>query len=394
MLGPLLFLVYINDLPNGIESTCKIFADDTSLFSFVKDDNDDLNKISKWDFQWNMLFNPDPSKQAIEICLSHKRENKNYPSLIFNDTKVQLDTNQKYLGLILDSRLFSRHINEHIDYKINKCNKIIGIMKRLSLTLPRKSLLTINKFFVRPILDYADIIYDKPFNESFKRKIEMVQYRAALVITGAIKGTSRNRLYQELGLESLADRRWSRRLFFFHKITQGLLPSYFQTYHNAVSEEAYLTRSTTQNKIKPIPARTKMFENSFFPYCIKEWSKLNDKIRNIESINKFKVAIRRPKANSVFDIHDTNGIKLLSRLRLNFSHLNKHKCRHNFNDRVDPMCTCGLEPETTLHYLLRCSLFSTQRLELLNNVFILMPSIKNEKLLNVLLYGSEILTGT
>ena len=201
-------------------------------------------------------------------------------------------------------------------------------MKRLSLNLSRKSLLTIHKSFVRPILDYADIIYDKPFNESFKRKIEMVQYKAALMITGAIKGTSRDRLYQELGLESLADRRWSRRLFFFHKITQGLLPSYLQTYHNAVSEGAYLTCSTTQNKVKPIPARTKVFESSFFPYCIKEWSKLNDKIRNIESINKFKVTILnfiRPKANSVFDIHDTNGIKLLSRLRLNFSHLNEHK---------------------------------------------------------------------
>ena len=306
--------------------------------------NNDLNKISKWAFQWKVLFNPDPSKQAIEICFSHKRENKNYPSLMFNDTKVQLATSQKHLGLILDSRLDS---NEHIDYKINKCNKIIGIMKRLSLSLSRKSLLTIYKSFVRPILDYADIIYDKPFNESFKRKFEMVQYRAALVITGAIKGTSRNRLYQELGLESLADRRWYRRLFFFHKITQGLLPSSLQTYDNAVSEGAYLTRSTTQNKIKPIPARTKVFENSFFPYCIKEWSKLNDKIRNIESINKFKVAILNfigPKANSVFDIHDTNGIKLLSRLRTNFSHLNEHKFRHNFKDRVDPMCTCSLEP--------------------------------------------------
>ena len=63
-----------------------------------------------------------------------------------------------------------------------------------------------------------------------------------------------------------------------------------------------------------------MFENSFFPYCIKEWSKLNDKIRNIESINKFKVTILnffRSKANSFFDIHDTNRIKLLSGLSLN-----------------------------------------------------------------------------
>ena len=98
-------------------------------------------------------------------------------------------------------------------------------MKKLSLTLSRKTLLTIYKSFVRPNLDYADIIYDKPLNESFKRKIEMVQYNAALIITGAIKGTSRDKIYQELGLESLADRRWTRKLIFFHKIILGLLPS-------------------------------------------------------------------------------------------------------------------------------------------------------------------------
>ena len=87
-------------------------------------------------------------------------------------------------------------------------------MKSLFLILSRKSLLTIHKCFVRPDLDYTDIIYDKPFNEFFKRKIEMVQYIAALVIAVAIKGTSRETLYQELGLESLGDRRWSRRLLF------------------------------------------------------------------------------------------------------------------------------------------------------------------------------------
>ena len=199
----------INDLPNEIESICKIFADDTSLLSKVKDEtfsdiqlNNDLNKISKWAFQRKMLFNPDPSKQAIEICFSHKRDNVSYPSLVFNDNKVQLANSQKHLGLILDSKL---DFNEHVDNKINKCNKIIVLIKRFSLILQRKSLLTIYESFVRPNLDYTDIIYDKPFNESFKRKIEMVQYKAALVITGAIKGTSRDRLYQFLGLESLVD---------------------------------------------------------------------------------------------------------------------------------------------------------------------------------------------
>ena len=80
-------------------------------------------------------------------------------------------------------------------------------MKKLSQFLSRKSLLTIYKSFVRPNLDYADIDYDKPLNKSFKKKIELVQYNASLIITGAIKGTCRDKTYHELGLESLADRR-------------------------------------------------------------------------------------------------------------------------------------------------------------------------------------------
>ena len=119
----------------------------------------------------------------------------------------------------------------------------------------------------------------------------MIQYKTALAITIAIKQTSIDRLYKELGLESLSDRRWSCRPFFFHKIIQRLLPSYPQNYHNVVREETYITCSTTQNKIKPIPARTKVLENSFFPNCIKESSKLNNKIKNTESISKLKATV-------------------------------------------------------------------------------------------------------
>ena len=97
-----------------------------------------------------MLLNSDPNKQSMEIFFSQKRDNRNHPSLMFDDTKVELATSQKHLELILDSRL---GFNEHIDNKINKCNKIIGIMKILSLTLSGKSLLKIYKSFVRPNLD-------------------------------------------------------------------------------------------------------------------------------------------------------------------------------------------------------------------------------------------------
>ena len=83
-------------------------------------------------------------------------------------------------------------------------------------SLSRKSLQTIYKSFLRPNLDYADIIYDKPLNEFFKKKIEMFQYNAAILVAGPVKVKSWDNLYQELGLESLADRRWSRQHIFFH----------------------------------------------------------------------------------------------------------------------------------------------------------------------------------
>ena len=174
--------------------------------------------------------------------------------MTFNDDNVKTAVSQNDHGLVLDSKL---NFNEHISNKINKCNKIIGIMKKLSLFLSRKTLLTIYKSFVRPNLDYAAINYDKPFSKSFKTKIEMIQYRAALFITGAIKGTSRDRRYQEIGLESLADRRWSRKIFFFHKIVNGLLPSYLQSYLNHFNDGEYQTRSTSQNKMKTLSGRTK-----------------------------------------------------------------------------------------------------------------------------------------
>ena len=133
----------------------------------------------------------------------------------FNGHNVQTVISQNHLGLVLDSKL---DFNGHIRKKIYKCDKIIGIMKKLCLFLLRKVLLTICKSFVRPNLDYADTINGKPFNESFRTKIEVIQYQVGLVITGVITVTSCDHLYQEIGLGSLADRRWSHKIFFFHKI--------------------------------------------------------------------------------------------------------------------------------------------------------------------------------
>ena len=136
------------------------------------------------------------------------------------------------------------------------------------------------------------MIYDKPLNKTFKKKIESVQYNAELITTSAIKGTCRDKIYQELGLESLADRRWSRKLIFFNKIILGLQPSYLQNYLTPYdNERPYLTRYATQKLIKTFRGRTKAFESSFFTYCAKEWGNLSEELRNIDSIKTFKLSI-------------------------------------------------------------------------------------------------------
>ena len=92
---------------------------------------------------------------------------------------------------------------------------MIDLIRRLSINHPRNALLTIYKSFVRPHLDYGDILYDKPNNENFQKKLEKVKYRTCLAITGAIQGTSRIKLYDELGLYSLIKRCWCNKLIFF-----------------------------------------------------------------------------------------------------------------------------------------------------------------------------------
>ena len=154
----------------------------------------------------------------------------------------------------------------------------------------------------------------------------MVQYNAALVITGAIKGISRYCIYRELGLESLAERRLSRKIFFFHKIINDLLPVYLQSYISYCGEGFYRTRSGYQKDLRQFSTRAKIFESSFFAYCIKEWNNLSDELRIIKSTDQFKTKILsfiRPKENSIFKIHDINSKKLLNRLRLHFNHLNE-----------------------------------------------------------------------
>ena len=118
ILGPLLFLIYINDLSNNLLSNVKLFADKTSLFSVThdvkvsaKELNDDRRKISNWAFQWKMSFNPDVNKQAQKVIFSQKIKSNLHPPLVFNNNIVSQANSQKNLGTTLDFKLaFEEHL--------------------------------------------------------------------------------------------------------------------------------------------------------------------------------------------------------------------------------------------------------------------------------------------
>ena len=99
-----------------------------------------------------------------------------------------------------------------------KISKTIGLLHKLHNFLPRAALITTYKAFIRPHLDYGDILYDQAYNMSFHQELESIQYNACLAISGAIRGILKGKLYQEIGLESLQLRRWYRKLGMFYKI--------------------------------------------------------------------------------------------------------------------------------------------------------------------------------
>ena len=393
ILGPLLFLIYINDLPNRLKSNAKLFADDTSLFTIVKDKNEsanilnnDLSLISRWAYDWKMLFNLDPKKPAQEVIFSRKKQSQSHPTISLKNIPGERASYQKHLGIILDEKL---NFKQHIDNAILKINKGISVIKKLRYSLPRKSLVTIYKAFLRPLIDYGDIIYDQPQNESFCDKLESVQYKAALAITGAIQGTSREKIYQELGLESLKNRRWYKRLCCMFKIMNEEAPKYLTN----MIPKGQQTIVTRNSNIPTFYCRADCFKYSFFPSTLKDWFNLDASIRNSESIAIFKrrlLSLIRPFQSNLYNIFDLIGLKLLTRLRLGFSHLNEHKFRHDFQECLNPLCLCNFEIEDTTHYLLHCQYFSEHRINLINSVnSVNFESFSDNNKRDILLYGDR-----
>ena len=177
-----------------------------------------------------------------------------------------------------------------ISRPISKTRKGIGLLRYLSKYLP------IFKLYVRPHLDYGDVIYHIPAKvcefsgntilPNLMEKLESVQYSAALAVSGAWRGTSREKLYAELGWESLSSRRWNGRLTLFYKIINNMSPAYTKDPIPQLQQSQYALHK--QDVFGRIRARTERFQSSFYPSCLSDWNDLLREIRFATTIAIFK----------------------------------------------------------------------------------------------------------
>ena len=143
-------------------------------------------------------------------------------------------------------------------------------------------------------------------------------------------------------------------------------------------------------------SRTKKHDNCFFPYCIKNWNSLADSVKLLPSVTRFKKHLDmfiRPEGKSFYGTRDKFGMKILTKISVEFSDLRDHRYNHNLNCQ-NPMCSCGLAKETSVHYFLYCSRYIAQRLHFLSKISEVIGSdvsvLPKEQLCHILMYGSNV----
>ena len=171
-------------------------------------------------------------------------------------------------------------------------------------------------------------------------EIEKVQYKAALAVTGACQGTHRSKLYEELGWESLSDRRMSRRVLIMHKIVNNCTPDYLRNKLSAVARGPVADPLT----FRQYRCRSGRFLKSFFPDATKTWNTVMPHFSTMPTFKALKnhfVSFFRPSGKSIFNIHDPLGTRYLFQRRLGLSPLRSHKHSHHFEDTPSNACICN-----------------------------------------------------
>lgn len=368
VLGPLLFLIYINDIVDVVQSGIRLFADDTTLFVTSEDHeissrvlNNDLESLSAWARQWLVTFSP-AKTESMCITLRQLRVDHSNP-LFFENQRLSSVPEHKHLGVVLTHNLsWSPHITQICD----KAGRVLNLLSYFQYKLDRDTLETMYTSFVRPVLEYGCVVWsDCTQNDS--DLLESVQKRAARIVSGGIRGTSTQVLYSELGWQSLKDRRDFHSLCLFYKINNQLCPSYLSQYlPEQVDVRAGGVYNLRNRGDLSIPrARTTLYQNSFFPRMTQLWNSLDRSISNSSSLAVFKKRLNEHTftlPNMVKAIYASGERKaniIHARLRMKCSSLNGHLYSNHIVP--NPRCSCGSPNEDTNHFFFICPYFHAHR---------------------------------
>lgn len=367
VLGPLLFLLYINDIADKLTGMARLFADDTSL-SFSSTDlatiefilNNDLVQLSKWATHWLITFNP----LKTEVMLISNIYNDYNLEFKYNNTILNIVDTHKHLGVIISS---DNKWNKHIDSIIDTASRQLSYLRKVKYLLPKEILNKLYCTYIRPILEYASEVWDG-CNLTDANRLEQVQMIAARIVTGLPTFASLQSLYYETGWETLAERRKQKKLNLMYKIVNNEAPTYLKDLlPNTVNDASTYNLRNSSNYNIPF-SRLCSFQSSFFPSTLRLWNDLGIQIRASQSLSQFKGNIKKQplKIIDYLSVGDRKTNIILTRLRHKCSSLNADLFKVNIIPYSN--CDCGAQLESAEHFFFECNLFTAQRQRLIGTL--------------------------
>lgn len=284
VLGPLLFLIFINDITNNIGCKIKLFADDCVIYKEINSHNDhldlsdSLNTLAEWCSQWQMSINVNKS---VAMTITRKKQPSHF-TYIVNGTPLSMVEQQKYLGITLTSNLnWETHIT---NITTTALRKLFYLKRRLKIA-PTNIKLLAYKTFVRPILEYANTIWF-PYTATNIAKLEAVQRKAARFIHSKYRSTdSPSRLLASSGLNTLSTRAKQGRLKFLFQMLHRQYKIDITRYISY--SQSRITRHQHEHTLTEYSFSNDAFRYSFFPRVIREWNELNSSLTATNSLSLF-----------------------------------------------------------------------------------------------------------
>ena len=281
ILGPVLFTIFINDLPDNLESNCKVFADDTKIYGNSENHDklqEDLDKLQKWSQEWNLYFNVQKCKT---LHIGKKNPNTPY-SMMVNDQHNPIPecSEEKDLGVLFDKDLT---FDIHIQKAINKANQMISIIRKCFIHIDKNIFIKLYKALVRPHLEYGNIIWF-PFLKRQSIALEKVQRRATKLIKECNEMSYMDRL-KYLNLHSLKGRRIRGDLIEIYKIHNNLTDIDFNKLFSTCSSDR--TRNN-EGKLFIQYSRTNIRKYSFANRVAPHWNSLPRSVKFAPNLNTFK----------------------------------------------------------------------------------------------------------